>query len=1040
MIVDVPRFQSLCCPITHDLMVDPVVALDGYTYERLAIEQWLEQTGTSPMTRAELEPEFTPNRAVLDLINELARSSSEHALTSPTAPPAVTDAEDGECAAAPNRWAQHCGEEYSIVAVDKLGEIFATLDPLRDTLSSMLDGWSPPQVVVMGNENSGKSTLLERLAMIPLFPRDKILCTRMPIEVKLRRGKATAIHMHIVDVATGNIVEGSSTTVAAECADAQVGKRMEAELERVNGSVQGVCHDHRIVLQVTRPDLPNLDFLDMPGLVAGPSGNEPSDMRDQTMKLLKANVERVGDAGLFLWTSRSTMGMNQSLAYQVMDDPTRRARTIGVITMADKIREDEEHEVELLCGQVLQTGDAEVELRPNGFVATMLRTRPPSHNDCGNQNLARLMQLAKNEEDFFRTREDLAGIVSDNRGGCGALIDRLGHLVNSYVADTWAPRTVAMISQRMFEIEAKDKALGWPAAQTINLVTCELKTEVCALAASCLESALPSLMDTLGTVHLVSLRSELTTTLNNGLPQTITPVHHVKPFMATLRKSVRKACRDTLTAVQDLISVSVLKALVMDTSNAKLGRFTQLTAAVHNYAKTWLESQRPCVVDEIDRHVDVFFDQVPTNTVCATVFNFETHSADVSCDGEALWNAVSAVIVAHASDLHSSLAQMLQLGCSKCTQASDAQGRNSEFEFHSHVAVEACADERSEHQANLAHLKHAKTEILRLIGRHDVDLEWRLGGMIEARLGGRVLKGHEGSTGVLSVAFSPDGKSIVSGSKDTTIRLWDPETGEAKLGGKALAGHTNWVYSVAFSPHGKSIVSGSYKTIRLWDTETGEPKLGGSALGGHTQAVNSVAFSPDGKTIVSGSHDNTIRLWDAETGEAKLGGKALTGHTELVWSAAYSPDGKTIVSGSGDNTIRLWDAETGEAKLGGKVLAGHMNGVRSVAFSPDGKTIVSSSKDKTIRLWDAETGEAKLHGKALTGHTHWVWSVSFSPDGKTILSCSRDKTIRLWDAETGDARLGGKALDLGTEVWSVAFSPDGQNIVSGSEDGTVRLW
>jgi hypothetical protein len=104
--------------------------------------------------------------------------------------------------------------------------------------------------------------------------------------------------------------------------------------------------------------------------------------------------------------------------------------------MADKIREDDEDAVEMLCDQVLQTGDAVVELSPNGFVATMLQTPRPSPNDSdipeadepANKNLARLMQLAKNEEDFFRAREDLAGIVSDSRGGCGALIDRLGDL------------------------------------------------------------------------------------------------------------------------------------------------------------------------------------------------------------------------------------------------------------------------------------------------------------------------------------------------------------------------------------------------------------------------------------------------------------------------------------------------------------------------------------------------------------------------------------------------------------------------------------
>jgi hypothetical protein len=367
--------------------------------------------------------------------------------------------------------------------------------------------------------------------------------------------------------------------------------------------------------------------------------------------------------------------------------------------------------------------------------------------------------------------------------------------------------------KRMLEIEAKDKALGWPAAQTIDLVTCELKTEVCALAASCLASARPSLKVALGTVHLVPLRTKLTTTLNNGLPQTITPIDRVTSFMATLREAVRNACRETLTAAQDLMSAYVLKALAEDTSNAKLGRFTQLTAAVHTYAKTWLESKRPSIFDQIDRHVDVFFDQVPTNTVCATVFNFEADSADVSCDGEALWNAVSAVVVAHASDLHSSLDQMLQLGCSKCTQDSACQGSDNGFGFHSHVAVAACAGERSEHQANLAHLKHAKTEILRLIERR---LEVRLVGMIEAGLGGRMLKGHEGSAGVGTVAFAPDGQTIVSGSRDKTIRLWDAATGEAKLDGKALVGHTGVVWSVAFSPDGKTIVSGSHdNTIRL---------------------------------------------------------------------------------------------------------------------------------------------------------------------------------------------------------------------------------
>ena len=211
-----------------------------------------------------------------------------------------------------------------------------------------------------------------------------------------------------------------------------------------------------------------------------------------------------------------------------------------------------------------------------------------------------------------------------------------------------------------------------------------------------------------------------------------------------------------------------------------------------------------------------------------------------------------------------------------------------------------------------------------------------------------VLHGH--SSCVNSVAFSPDGSRIVSGSGDKTIRLWDAETGDAI--GKPLEGHSSYVNSVAFSPDGSRIVSGSWdKTICLWDAETGDAIS--KPLEGHSNTVNSVAFSPDGSRIVSGSLDKTIRLWDAETGDAV--GKPLKGHSNIVNSVAFSPDGSRIVSGSDDKIIRLWDALTGDAI--GKPFEGHSNNVTSVAFSPDGSCIVSGSDDNTIRLWDANISD-----------------------------------------------------------------------------------
>ncbi|QDT98029.1 WD40 domain-containing protein [Gimesia aquarii] len=286
----------------------------------------------------------------------------------------------------------------------------------------------------------------------------------------------------------------------------------------------------------------------------------------------------------------------------------------------------------------------------------------------------------------------------------------------------------------------------------------------------------------------------------------------------------------------------------------------------------------------------------------------------------------------------------------------------------------------------------------------------------------RTLKGHKGR--VNSATFSPDGTRIVSGSNDNTVKIWDAAQGQEI---RTLKGHTSGVTRVAFSPDGARIVSSSFDhTVKIWDATQGQELI---TIRGHSKYVTSVAFNPDGTRIVSGSNDNTVKIWDAAQGQEI---RTLKGHTSTVSSVAFSPDGTRIVSGSHDNTGIIWDTKQGRELI---TLKGHTDSVTSIAFSPDGTRIVSGSWDFTMKIWNAAQGQEI---RTLKGHTSSVSSVAFSPDGTRIVSGSRDNTVKIWDATQGQEI---RTLKGHTDrVTSVAFSPDGTRIVSGSGDKTVKIW
>ena len=322
----------------------------------------------------------------------------------------------------------------------------------------------------------------------------------------------------------------------------------------------------------------------------------------------------------------------------------------------------------------------------------------------------------------------------------------------------------------------------------------------------------------------------------------------------------------------------------------------------------------------------------------------------------------------------------------------------------------------------------------------------------------RVFTGHEDV--IKSVAFSPDGKYVLTGSADTTIKLWEAANGKEV---HTLRGHDGEISSVVFSPNGKYILSGGAdSTAKLWDVATGQEIR---TLRGHIEEVFSVAFSPDGKYILTAGRG--AKLWEVSTGQEVrafpnieppavfspdgqhiLGGgdeytarifevatgkevHILRGHSTWVYCVAFSPDGKYALTGSTDNLAILWDVATGQEVY---TIRGHSSSVRSVAFSPDGKYILTGSGDRTARLWDVATG---MEVRSWRGHMHRVFSAAFSPDGKYVFTGSADGTAKLWNfAVAEEYTLRGHEA----EVYGVAISPDGRYILTSSLDNTAKLW
>jgi WD40 repeat protein len=293
----------------------------------------------------------------------------------------------------------------------------------------------------------------------------------------------------------------------------------------------------------------------------------------------------------------------------------------------------------------------------------------------------------------------------------------------------------------------------------------------------------------------------------------------------------------------------------------------------------------------------------------------------------------------------------------------------------------------------------------------------------------RRLKAH--TQAAADLAFTPDGKTLISVGDDDMARSWDLATGEER---PVEQRHNAKIHSVVVTPDGKTVATSDWAgQVKVWDLATGKEK---SNPAGHQRQARGLAFSPDGSLLYSGGTDeNIVRVYETATGKTT----AELQQPDNVRALALSPDGKVLaVSLFGGGPITLWDTATRKSL---RTLEGHTGTINAVTFSPDNKTLFSGGADGIIRRWDIASGKLL---STLEGQSGPVERLAISRDGATLVSGSGQwdsplpGTLGVWDVVTGKRT---QALSLaGGCVHAVAFAPDARTFASGERDGTVRLW
>ena len=289
---------------------------------------------------------------------------------------------------------------------------------------------------------------------------------------------------------------------------------------------------------------------------------------------------------------------------------------------------------------------------------------------------------------------------------------------------------------------------------------------------------------------------------------------------------------------------------------------------------------------------------------------------------------------------------------------------------------------------------------------------------------------------IFGVAYSLDGRRIVTAQSNKTVRQWDSSTGKSI--GRVLEGHTDRVKKVAYTPDGHTIASAALDgTMRLYDADTGAP-LNPSPK--RVAPLDALAISPDGKTIFTGGRGGAIQLWDSRSGQLHTAVQVFNESPATIDDVEISRDGNLLAVNGGNAGIEIYDAKSLKPRGAPIKIHGPYGSPVSAfqcAFSPDGRTLAVAGED--LQLWNVETGSLIREIRLGKSFGAYDMTVVFSPDGRRLATGREDGALQLWDAESGE-QLGQTMIGHAGMIEGVAFSPDGRQLATSSIDGTLRLW